>query len=190
MSISLVADGRLWGLISCHHKTARTGSVRGCGRPAIFSASLPPSRSSRGSGWPRSGNAIALKRIETGLLGNLARADTFQAGLAENPSLWLALTGADRRGRGVRRGGASRGPDAASRAGSRISRPGCRPGRTGRCSRPIPSPRNGRTPRRSRPRRAGCWRFRFRSCIQATSCGFGRNWFTPSPGQATRENRR
>ncbi|HEY1411580.1 MAG TPA: ATP-binding protein, partial [Rhodopila sp.] len=40
------------------------------------------------------GRRVALKRIETSLLVSLARADTFQAGLADQAEAWLALTDA------------------------------------------------------------------------------------------------
>ena len=49
MSISILRDGRLWGLISCHNKDARSGSVPGAQR-----LRLPRARSSRCSWRPAS----------------------------------------------------------------------------------------------------------------------------------------
>ncbi len=93
MSISLVADGRLWGLISCHHRTAR--HVGPMVRSACdFLGQLAAQQIVARERTEDIGQRIALKRIETSLLVDLARASSFQAGLTENLGSWLALTDA------------------------------------------------------------------------------------------------
>ena len=93
MSISLVTNGCLWGLISCHHRTARWVSphVRSA---CEFLGQLAAQQIEARERVAEIGQRVALKRIESGLLINLARAESFQAGLADHPRPWLALTGA------------------------------------------------------------------------------------------------
>lgn len=93
MSISLVAEGQLWGLISCHHHDARWVSPHlrsACDLLGQIAAQQIVARERMQQVEQR----IALKRVETSLLVTLARANTFQSGLIDNPEPWLALTGA------------------------------------------------------------------------------------------------
>jgi two-component system, chemotaxis family, sensor kinase Cph1 len=93
MSISLVVDGRLWGLISCHHQTARWVSPR-IRSACDFIGQLVAQQIAARERTSEAARRIALKRVETGLLVTLARADTFQAGLADQAEAWLTLTDA------------------------------------------------------------------------------------------------
>jgi two-component system, chemotaxis family, sensor kinase Cph1 len=91
MSIALVAEGRLWGLISCHHRTARNVGPRlraACDLLGQLAAQQIVTRER----MSEIGQRITLKRVETDVLGSLARASAFQDGLSENLQSWLALT--------------------------------------------------------------------------------------------------
>lgn len=93
MSISIVIDGQLWGLISCHNRTPRRVSptVRSaCDFVGQFLAQHIGGRER----MEEAGHRIALKRIETGLLARLARAGSFQQGLLDNAEAWLSLVDA------------------------------------------------------------------------------------------------
>ena len=93
MSISLVVDGKLWGLISCHHKDPRWISPHirsACDLLGHLAAQQIVARERMAEISQR----IALKRTETNLLVALARSDSFQAGLADNLDHWLGLTNA------------------------------------------------------------------------------------------------
>ena len=93
MSISLVMDGRLWGLISCHHRTAMWVSPR-VRSACDFLGQLVAQQISARERMSEIGQRVALKRVETELLVKLARAKSFQLGLIENPAPWLSLTNA------------------------------------------------------------------------------------------------
>ena len=90
MSVSLVIDGRLWGLIACHHASPRfvgPAARTVCDTIGQFLAQHIGARERMVEAAQR----IALKRIETGLLARLARADSFQRGLIDNAGSWLSL---------------------------------------------------------------------------------------------------
>ncbi|BBK32941.1 phytochrome sensor signal transduction histidine kinase [Stella humosa] len=93
MSLSLVVDGRLWGLVSCHHADPRriAPPIRAAcdflGR--IVSHQIGARERSR-----MATRRIALKRIESGLLVELARAPSLPGGLFANAADWMRLTGA------------------------------------------------------------------------------------------------
>ncbi|MBN8928405.1 MAG: GAF domain-containing protein [Rhodospirillales bacterium] len=108
MSVSIVIDGQLWGLISCHHRTPRRVSppVRSaCDFVGQFLAQHIGARQRMEEAAQR----IALKRIETGLLARLARADSFQQGLLDNAEAWLSF--AEAQGAAVGVMAAGRTPD-------------------------------------------------------------------------------
>lgn len=93
MSISLVTDGRLWGLISCHHQTPRHISPR-IRSACDFLGQLVAQQISARERMAEIGQRIALKRVESELLVKVARTESFQTGLTANPLLWLSLTDA------------------------------------------------------------------------------------------------
>ena len=93
MSISLLAEGRLWGLISCHHQTARwvSPSIRSA---CDFLGQLVAQQITARERMSEASRRIELKRTETKLLVNIARTEKFEDGLTADPDAWLALTGA------------------------------------------------------------------------------------------------
>jgi two-component system, chemotaxis family, sensor kinase Cph1 len=93
MSISLTTDGKLWGLISCHHKSARYVAPR-VRSACDFLGQLISQQISDRERMAAIEQRIALKRFETELLVKLARAPSFQSGLAANPELWLSVPNA------------------------------------------------------------------------------------------------
>ncbi len=93
MSISLIINGRLWGLVSCHHGTPRWVSPR-VRSACEFLGQLVAQQIQARERTAEIAEHITLKRIESGLLVELAHTETFQAGLAANPDTWLALTDA------------------------------------------------------------------------------------------------
>lgn len=93
MSISILVEGKLWGLISCHSAKPRlvNAQVRAVCDFLGQIVSLQIGARERAA---FAAERIELKRIETRLLAELARADNYRNGLAEHPSDWLELAGA------------------------------------------------------------------------------------------------
>lgn len=94
MSISILQDDRLWGLISCHNKTPRRVALHvrnACDFVAhIFSLQL--------AGRQRADDAerrVALAAIRTNLLAYMAQEDHFLDGLAKHPEELCALANAE-----------------------------------------------------------------------------------------------
>ena len=90
MSVSLVIDGELWGLISCHSAGPRLVG------PQIRAASEFIGRVLAhhiGANERSAAHAhrIALKDIEVGLVERLSRVGSLKAGFLENPQAWTAL---------------------------------------------------------------------------------------------------
>jgi light-regulated signal transduction histidine kinase (bacteriophytochrome) len=93
MSVSIVIDGKLWGLISCHHAAPRRvgPEIRGACDFLGQILSLQLGALSRGA---EAAQRLALKDREAELLARVSRSPSVPAGLAENPEAWLALAGA------------------------------------------------------------------------------------------------
>ncbi|MFV3130847.1 ATP-binding protein [Niveispirillum sp. KHB5.9] len=93
MSVSILLRGRLWGLISCHHREPRVASyaVRSaCDLIAqILSVRIAAVEDRRDAD-----NRIALKAIQARLLAAMAQADPFIAGLQDVPADLLRFAGA------------------------------------------------------------------------------------------------
>ena len=93
MSFSLVIDGKLWGMISCHNATAKTVPyvVRsGCDVLArIVAAQI--SAHTRGADYSE---AIRLKAIERDLLTYMALEEKYIDGITNHPEKVLALVNA------------------------------------------------------------------------------------------------
>lgn len=102
MSISLVVDGELWGLISAHNRDPQRVSapVRAVCASLGQVLSLQIEARQRAQQW---NERLRFKDIETRLLTALAMAPSFQQGLVANQNEWMALTGA--RGAAVVTGG-------------------------------------------------------------------------------------
>ena len=94
MSISLLVDGELWGLLSCHSRGPRrvNAQIRAACDVLGQILSLKIGERERAS---RAARKIELKRIETRLLAAMALASGFEAGLKANPEAWLALADAE-----------------------------------------------------------------------------------------------
>lgn len=94
MSISLIVDGKLWGLISCHHGDPLhvPPPVRNA---AEFLGRIVSQQIAAHDRTNESRQRLAFKQVETELIAYLSRALTFQQGLVERPRQWLAITNAE-----------------------------------------------------------------------------------------------
>jgi two-component system, chemotaxis family, sensor kinase Cph1 len=93
MSVSILVEGRLWGLISCHHASPRLVSLQvrnACDLLAQVVA-LQVSALERTADASR---RVELAAVQAELLARMARERQFSSGLALRPSAWLALAGA------------------------------------------------------------------------------------------------
>jgi chemotaxis family two-component system sensor kinase Cph1 len=93
MSISLLVDGKLWGLISCHHRAPRWVNAQLRSACDFLGQTLSLQIGARARGLYAS-ERIELGQRQAELLARLAQAESFDAGLVANPALWLGLTGA------------------------------------------------------------------------------------------------
>ena len=94
MSISLLVEGRLWGLISCHNRAPKrvNAQIRAACDLLGQTLSLQIGARERDAHASR---RIELKRIETALLAGLAATRSVESGLAGNPEAWIGLAGAE-----------------------------------------------------------------------------------------------
>jgi light-regulated signal transduction histidine kinase (bacteriophytochrome) len=92
MSVSLLIDRQLWGLISCHHATPKTVSpqVRAA---CDFLGRIVAQQIGVRERMQEVSSRFDLKEIETELVARLSREDNYQIGLANNPGLWMRLAG-------------------------------------------------------------------------------------------------
>lgn len=95
MSVSLVRDGRLWGLVSCHHyegpRQAQYDVRAVCELlAATFAAQLDALEQAE-----EREHAQRLGAVHVSLLGRMAEAHDVAAGLSSSPDLLLALTEAE-----------------------------------------------------------------------------------------------
>ncbi|MDQ2151168.1 ATP-binding protein [Alcaligenaceae bacterium C4P045] len=93
MSVSLVIDGKLWGLISCHNAQARAvgPQVRAA---CEFLGRIVAQQIGATYRVLENAQRLASKRIETELVAKLSRASSLQIGMTETPELWLRLANA------------------------------------------------------------------------------------------------
>lgn len=91
MSVSIIVDGKLWGLASCHNATPRRLNAQSRGVCDLLGKVLSHQVSARDRG-AYAARRIRLKQIEGELLAHLSTAESLQQGLKDNPQLWLALT--------------------------------------------------------------------------------------------------
>lgn len=94
MSISILVDGELWGLISCHNAEPRqlNAQIRNACDFLGQIISLQIGSRERAADDRR---RIALKRIESGLLAALSNARAFEDDLSANAEAWMQLVDAD-----------------------------------------------------------------------------------------------
>ena len=93
MSVSLLVDGDLWGLMSCHSAQPRRVSLQ-VRSACDFLGQMLSLRIGERERTAWAGRRVALKRIEAELLAAVAGAPTFQAGLGANGEAWLRLADA------------------------------------------------------------------------------------------------
>ena len=106
MSVSLIRDGALGGLIACHHYSGRTRSRSSSATPPSSSARRCRGTSRRSRPAPPSERALQAQRAESAIVGAVSTTRSIPAGLCTP-----ALLGPHRcagRGRGLRRHGPRR----------------------------------------------------------------------------------
>ena len=93
MSVSILVEGRLWGLISCHHATPRLVSLQ-VRNACDFLAQVAALQISALERTAEASRRVELAAVQADLLARMARERQFASGLALRPSAWLALAGA------------------------------------------------------------------------------------------------
>ena len=93
MSVSIVIDGRLWGLVSCHNAAPRRLGLPLLSACDFLGQLLALQIGARERGVDAS-RRLRAKDLEVELLARMSRANTLPAGLAQNPDAWLGLVGA------------------------------------------------------------------------------------------------
>jgi light-regulated signal transduction histidine kinase (bacteriophytochrome) len=94
MSISILREGALWGLVSCHHKRPRRVSFEIRNACDIIAQALS-AQIAAGEHRADAESRIRLKSTQTRLLGHMAEEDAFLHGLVKNPEDLLACTAAE-----------------------------------------------------------------------------------------------
>ena len=94
MSISVMVDGKLWGLLSCHSRNAHhvTSDIREACDFVVQSLAMRISADSRAE---TAALGVEFARVHTKLLAAMAQADRWDEGLADAPAALLELTRAD-----------------------------------------------------------------------------------------------
>lgn len=94
MSFSLLLQGRLWGLVSCHNAEPRRLPAHR--RAACeFIAKVAALQIGAHEQSARAAHRLRLKEIESLLLAHMATEESFAQGLAKDPEPLLALAGAE-----------------------------------------------------------------------------------------------
>ncbi len=93
MSVSILVEGRLWGLISGHSRAPRQVNAQVRTACDILGQVVSLQIEAREQA-DRTTERLALKQVENELLSRLAVAQNFEIGLLDNARLWLGLTNA------------------------------------------------------------------------------------------------
>jgi light-regulated signal transduction histidine kinase (bacteriophytochrome) len=93
MSISILVDGRLWGLVSCHNAAPRRVNAQARTACDLLGKVLSQHIGARERG-AYAAKRIELKRIEAELLTKIAASESFQSGLAMHAGTWLKIADA------------------------------------------------------------------------------------------------
>lgn len=93
MSISILRDGELWGLVSCHNKLPRRVSFEVRNACDIIAQALS-AQIAAAEHRADAESRIELKSTQTRLLGHMAEEDSFLDGLVKDPDDLLACAGA------------------------------------------------------------------------------------------------
>jgi light-regulated signal transduction histidine kinase (bacteriophytochrome) len=174
MSVSLLHDGELWGLIACHNKEPRRLPLHVRTACDLLGQIVSLQITAKEQAL-ETGRRMELKRVESRLLARMAVAERFADGLADHPEDLLRL--ADARGAAILHEGRCRlvgetpPEDVVRRIAEWLSGNAAETFRTESLARDMP-----RGPRRGRTRRAGCWRPPSRRSTRATCFGSGRRW--------------
>ena len=94
MSVSIIIEGALWGLVSCHHHAPRYVPLR-LRSACDFIMQIVASQIESQSNSARLQRALQAKEIQSKLLASMAGQDNYMAGLAGTPEMLLDLVGAD-----------------------------------------------------------------------------------------------
>lgn len=93
MSVSIVAQGKLWGLISAHHSEPKTVPYLVRSACDVLSR-ITATQLTASQQAAEMSHAIRLKSVHTQLLTHMAMADNYIEGLVRHPDELCALTGA------------------------------------------------------------------------------------------------
>jgi chemotaxis family two-component system sensor kinase Cph1 len=93
MSISILVDGALWGLVSCHHAEPR-GLNAELRNACDFLGQIVSLQIGERQRAARASRRIDLKQIQSEMLARISHAPSFQEGLAESGEAWLRLVDA------------------------------------------------------------------------------------------------
>ena len=93
MSVSVVRDGRLWGLVLCHHRTAKSASFAARTAADLLGQVLALQLSAKERAATAEA-AVGLREGVTELLRSMSDAGDVAAGLVARPAHTLALAGA------------------------------------------------------------------------------------------------
>ncbi len=94
MSVSVMRDGRLWGLVTCHHPSPRrvTPEIR---QSCVLLAQIAAARLALVEAVEIARRSVAVKSLEGMLLNEAAEGEDNRSVLMNNSSLLLGLVGAD-----------------------------------------------------------------------------------------------
>ena len=94
MSVSIIIDGKLWGLVSCHHPTPRFLPLR-MRSACDFIIQIATAQIESHTNAVRLQRALRAKGIHGRLLASMAAQDDYMQGLAQAPALLQELVNAD-----------------------------------------------------------------------------------------------
>lgn len=94
MSISILVDGGLWGLISCHNAAPRPLNAQ-LRTACDFLGQIISLQIGSRERSERSRQRVELKKIEARLVGKLSPMKSYSEGLLANADDWLEIVGAD-----------------------------------------------------------------------------------------------
>jgi chemotaxis family two-component system sensor kinase Cph1 len=94
MSVSLIIDERLWGLVSCHHHAPRYVPLR-LRSACDFILQVAASQMEAQQNSLRLRRALSARGVQTRLLASMAAQDSYMDGLKKTPELLCELVHAD-----------------------------------------------------------------------------------------------
>jgi two-component system, chemotaxis family, sensor kinase Cph1 len=90
MSVSILVEGRLWGLVSCHHSAPRLVSLQ-VRNACDFLAQVMAVQISALTRTAEAAQRVELAAVQAELLARMARERQYATGLARKPQAWLEL---------------------------------------------------------------------------------------------------